>query len=92
MSKQLTIEQIRQQAEELGIAPAALQAIHEVECRGSGFNPDNTPVILFERHKHRSRLIANKFFSIAEKWKLSALTFVINHLVLMAYIQLSMVD
>ncbi|MEF9957976.1 MAG: N-acetylmuramidase family protein [Acinetobacter sp.] len=70
MSKQLTIEQIQQQAEELGIAPATLQAIHEVECRGSGFNPDNTPVILFERHVMRERLIANKFFSVAEKMEI----------------------
>lgn len=60
MSKKLTIEQIQQQAEKLGIETAALQAIHEVECRGSGFNPDNTPVILFERHVMRLRLIANK--------------------------------
>lgn len=60
MSKKLTIEQIQQQAEKLRIETAALQAIHEVECRGSGFNPDNTPVILFERHVMRQRLIANK--------------------------------
>lgn len=60
MSKKLTIEQIQQQAEKLGIETAALQAIHEVECRGSGFNPDNTPVILFERHVMRQRLIVNK--------------------------------
>jgi len=60
MLKKLTIEQIQQQAEKLGIETAALQAIHEVECRGSGFNPDNTPVILFERHVMRQRLIANK--------------------------------
>ncbi len=70
MSKKLTIEQIQQQAEKLGIETAALQAIHEVECRGSGFNPDNMPVILFERHVMRQRLIANKFFSIAEKMEI----------------------
>jgi len=67
MSKKITIAQIQQQAAELGIEPAALQAIHEVECRGSGFNADNTPVILFERHVMRQRLIAGKLFSIAEK-------------------------
>ena len=60
MSKKITIAQIQQQAAELGIEPAVLQAIHEVECRGSGFNADNTPVILFERHVMRQRLIANK--------------------------------
>ena len=67
MSKKITIAQIQRQAAELGIEPAALQAIHEVECRGSGFNADNTPVILFERHVMRQRLIAGKLFSIAEK-------------------------
>ena len=70
MSKKLTIEQIQQQAEKLGIETAALQAIHEVECRGSGFNLDNMPVILFVRHVMRQRLIANKFFSIAEKMEI----------------------
>lgn len=67
MSKKITIAQIQLQAAELGIEPAALQAIHEVECRGSGFNADNTPVILFERHVMRQRLIASKLFSIVEK-------------------------
>jgi hypothetical protein len=28
-------------------------------CKGSGFNADNTPIILFERHVMRQRLIAN---------------------------------
>ena len=68
MSKQLTIEQIRQQAEKLGIAPAALQAVHEVECRGSGFNPDQTPVILYERHKFYERLLAIKWITKAKEW------------------------
>ncbi|MDV2469839.1 N-acetylmuramidase family protein [Acinetobacter chinensis] len=67
MSKKITIAQIQLQAAELGIEPATLQAIHEVECRGSGFNVDNTPVILFERHVMRQRLIASKLFSILEK-------------------------
>lgn len=67
MSKKITIAQIKQQAAELGIEPATLQAIHEVECRGSGFYVDNTPVILFERHVMRQRLIASKLFSILEK-------------------------
>ena len=70
MSKKITIAQIQRQAAELGIEPAALQAIHEVECRGSGFNADNTPVILFERHVMRQRLIAGKLFSIAEKMEI----------------------
>ena len=60
MSKKLTEAQIAAQAKALGIEAAALRAVIEVECRGSGFNEDGTPVILFERHIMRQRLIANK--------------------------------
>ena len=59
MSKKLTTAQIENQAKLLGFETAALQAVIEVECKGSGFNADNTPVILFERHVMRQRLIAN---------------------------------
>jgi hypothetical protein len=57
--KKLTEDQIQSQAKALGIEVAALKAVIEVECKGSGFNADNTPVILFERHVMRQRLIAN---------------------------------
>ena len=60
MSKKLTEAQIAAQAKALGIEAAALRAVIEVECKGSGFNEDGTPVILFERHVMRQRLIANK--------------------------------
>lgn len=60
MSKKLTEAQIAAQAKALGIEVAALRAVIEVECKGSGFNTDGTPVILFERHVMRQRLIANK--------------------------------
>lgn len=60
MSKKLTDAQIQSQAKQLGIEPAALKAVIAVECKGSGFNDDGTPVILFERHVMRQRLIANK--------------------------------
>ena len=60
MSKKLTEAQIQAQALGLGIEVAALKAVIEVECKGSGFNADGTPVILFERHVFRQRLIANK--------------------------------
>ncbi len=60
MSKKLTEAQIAAQAKALGIEVAALRAVIEVECKGSGFNADGTPVILFERHVMRQRLIANK--------------------------------
>lgn len=59
MSKKLTTAQIESQAKLLGVETAALRAVIEVECKGSGFNTDNTPVILFERHVMRQRLIKN---------------------------------
>jgi hypothetical protein len=58
--KKLTDDQIQSQAKVLGIEVTALKAVIEVECKGSGFNVDGTPVILFERHVMRQRLIANK--------------------------------
>ena len=51
MSKILTNEQIVAQAKALGVEVAALKAVIEVECKGSGFNTDGSPVILYERHK-----------------------------------------
>ncbi|MDV2468342.1 N-acetylmuramidase family protein [Acinetobacter chinensis] len=60
MNKKLTMEQIAAQAAELGIEVAVIRAVIEVECIGSGFNADGTPVILFERHVMRQRLIASK--------------------------------
>jgi len=60
MNKKLTTAQIGAQAKNLGIEIATLRAVIEVECKGSGFNSDGTPVILFERHVFRQRLIANK--------------------------------
>ena len=59
MNKKLTELQIKNQATALGIEIASLRAVIEVECKGSGFNSDGTPVILFERHVMRQRLIAN---------------------------------
>ena len=67
MSKKLTEAQIQAQASKLGIEVAALKAVIEVECKGSGFNADGTPVILFERHVFRQRLIANGKAAIADK-------------------------
>lgn len=37
-------------AELLGVSPAAVMAVNEVESAGSGFLTDGRPVILFERH------------------------------------------
>ena len=67
MSKKLTEAQIQAQALGLGIEVTALKAVIEVECKGSGFNADGTPVILFERHVFRQRLIANGKAAIADK-------------------------
>ncbi|HHP0285006.1 N-acetylmuramidase family protein [Acinetobacter baumannii] len=67
MSKKLTESQMAEQAKILGIEPAALQAVIDVECKGSGFNQDGTPVILYERHVMRQRLIANNKVKIADE-------------------------
>lgn len=65
--KKLTEDQIQSQAKALGIEDAALKAVIEVECKGSGFNADNTPVILFERHVMRQRLIANGQLKVVDQ-------------------------
>ncbi len=66
--KKITLDQMQKMAQFYGIQKvASLQAVHEVECRGNGFNPDDTPVILFERHVFRQRLIANKKLTALEK-------------------------
>ena len=65
MSKKLTTEQIKSVAKENNIPYAALRAVIEVEAKGDGFNADGTPVILFERHIFRRRLIANGKESLA---------------------------
>ena len=67
MSKKLTTEQIQTIAKHNNIPYAALRAVIEVECKGSGFNADNTPVILFERHIFRRQLIANGKKSLADR-------------------------
>ncbi|OTG88887.1 N-acetylmuramidase family protein [Acinetobacter sp. ANC 3813] len=67
MSKKLTAELVLEQAKKLGVESAVLRAVIEVECKGSGFNADNTPVILFERHVMRQRLIANGQSKIADQ-------------------------
>lgn len=66
MSRKLTDQQIKDQAKTLGVEVATLRSVIEVECKGSGFNADNTPVILFERHVMRQRLIENGKSAIAQ--------------------------
>ncbi|MEN3980576.1 N-acetylmuramidase family protein, partial [Acinetobacter sp. CWB-B33] len=65
--KKLTEDQIQSQARALGIEAAALKAVIEVECKGTGFNADNTPVILFERHIMRQRLLQNGQSKISDQ-------------------------
>lgn len=67
MSKKITPQQISDAAKLIDVPVAALKAVMQVECKGSGFNSDGTPVILFERHVFRKRLIANGKSNIAEK-------------------------
>ncbi len=43
----------------LRVPVASIRAFAEVESRGSGFLPDDRPVILFERHIFRRQLIAH---------------------------------
>lgn len=50
MSEKLRKDDIERAAAELGVEPAAILAIDEVESRGAGFQADGRPVILFERH------------------------------------------
>lgn len=50
MAEPLSKDDIERAAAELGVAPAAIMAIDEVESRGTGFLKDGRPVILFERH------------------------------------------
>ena len=49
-AKKITFDQIKACANSLGVPVAALQAVHEVESDGQGFNSDGSPVILFEPH------------------------------------------
>ena len=65
--KKITLQQISSAAKTLNVPIPALQAVIEVECKSSGFNNDGTPVILFERHVFRQRLIANGKAAIAAK-------------------------
>lgn len=67
MSLKISLDQIKQQAKNLQIETAALRAVIEVECKSSGFNKDGSPVILFERHIMRRRLIENKKSKIADE-------------------------
>jgi len=60
MNKPLSLADFERAAAGLGVPVAAIRAVATVESRGSGFLPDGVrPVILFERHVMRKRLIEN---------------------------------
>ncbi len=65
-SKALSTTQIAAAAESLGITTAALRAVIDVECRGSGFLSDGQPVILFERHVFFFLFQAKKLTAVAD--------------------------
>ena len=69
MTKELTEQQIREVAEANGIEYAVIRAIIDVECNGSGFLPDGTPTILFERHKYWLQLGKINFYSIRREMR-----------------------
>jgi hypothetical protein len=54
----LTRDELRRAADSLGVKPASLYALMQVETDGAGFLPDGRPKILFERHVMYRRMIA----------------------------------
>lgn len=68
MNKTITDEQLVIIAMDFGIKLPALKAIIEVECKGSGFNADGTPVILYERHKFYEGLRAINWITKSKEW------------------------
>lgn len=55
--KRLKAEDYSAAAAALGVPVAAVRAVTDVESKGSGFLDDGRPVILFERHIMRHRLL-----------------------------------
>lgn len=57
----VSLQKIQSEAKRLGVEVAALRAILEKESKGSGFNADGTPKILYERHVMYQRLGVNGY-------------------------------
>ncbi|PKF35581.1 N-acetylmuramidase family protein [Acinetobacter proteolyticus] len=68
MKKKLTEAQIIAQAKALNVEVAALKAVIQVECKGSSFNSDGTPVILYERHKFYEGLQKIRWITKSKEW------------------------
>lgn len=60
----LTLQDFADAAALLGVSPSAVRAVCEVEAPRGGFNPDGTPVTLFEGHQFY-RLTRGKFAKTA---------------------------
>ena len=63
---QLAPTDLQRAASTLAVPLAAVQAVTEVESRGSGFLDDGRPVILFERHVFYARLVERRGRATAE--------------------------
>lgn len=68
MSKKITEIDIKELGYKYHIPYAVLKAVIEVECKGSGFNSDGTPVILYERHKFYEGLRAINWITKSKEW------------------------
>lgn len=68
MDKKISNDSLIVLAATYGINVPALKAIIEVECKGSGFNANGTPVILYERHKFYEGLRAIRWFTKSREW------------------------
>lgn len=66
MKKTLTQTDFERAARELSVPVAAIKAVTEIESKGSGFLPDDHPVVLFERHVMYRRTKAKYGFTRAD--------------------------
>lgn len=64
----VSLQKIQSEAKRLGVEVAALRAILEKESKGSGFNADGTPKILYERHIMYRRLTEHFGVATAKYW------------------------
>lgn len=60
-SQLLKQRDLEQAAERLGVPLASLLAVNTVESKGEGFLANGRPVILFERHVMRERLLEHRY-------------------------------
>lgn len=67
-NKKLQKQDIINVANNLGIEPAALKSVIDVEARSSGFDSQGRPTILFERHKFWDELGKVNYFTWRQKF------------------------